>query len=87
MDGIRRCRNFLDKAGTKIIRQAMDAIDRQFSALENSPEIGRPFSNNPDLRELVIPFGNSGYLALYRYDSDRDAVLILAFRHQREAGY
>jgi hypothetical protein len=38
-------------------------------------------------RELVIPFGNSGYVALYRYEPGDDAVLILAFRHQKEAGY
>jgi ParE toxin of type II toxin-antitoxin system, parDE len=39
------------------------------------------------LRELVIAFGDSGYVALYRYDRDDDAVYVLAFRHQREAGF
>jgi ParE toxin of type II toxin-antitoxin system, parDE len=39
------------------------------------------------MRELVIPFGESGYVALYRHDAEADLVYILAFRHQREAGY
>ena len=39
------------------------------------------------MRELVITYGASGYLALYRYDSKPDVVRILRIRHQREAGY
>lgn len=41
----------------------------------------------PELRELVITFGQSGYVALYRHDPVGDIVYILAFRHQKEAGY
>ena len=55
--------------------------------LETDPNIGRPFPEVPKLRELVIAFGDSGYVALYRHDLDVDAVYILAFRHQKEAGY
>jgi plasmid stabilization system protein ParE len=39
------------------------------------------------MRELVISRGRTGYLALYDYEEKSDAVLILAIRHQREAGY
>jgi len=51
--------------------------------------VGPPLSFNdmPELRELVIPFGDSGYIALYRYDPIADAVYVLAFRHQKEVGY
>lgn len=41
----------------------------------------------PGTRELIIGFGDSGYVALYRFVREDDAVYILAFRHQREAGY
>jgi plasmid stabilization system protein ParE len=34
----------------------------------------------------VLSVGASGYVALYRFDEKRDAVLILRVRHQREAG-
>ncbi|BCP55685.1 hypothetical protein K32_43020 [Kaistia sp. 32K] len=52
-----------------------------------SPEIGRRVAEAPELRELVIPFGRLGYVALYHHDMESDRLLILAFRHQREAGY
>jgi hypothetical protein len=55
--------------------------------LETHPEIGRPFPESPELRELIIAFGDAGYVALYRYEPDADCVYMLAFRHQREAGY
>ena len=55
--------------------------------LETAPGIGRPLPEQPELRELVIGFGESGYVALYRYVPHADAVYVLAFRHQREAGY
>ena len=38
-------------------------------------------------RELVISFGATGYLALYRYDVRSGHVRVLRIRHQREAGY
>jgi hypothetical protein len=40
-----------------------------------------------DLRELVISYGATGYIALYRFDIQRDQVHVLALRHQREIGY
>ena len=39
------------------------------------------------LRELVISYGRTGYVALYRVAARGDRVEILAIRHQREAGY
>ncbi|MHB1591804.1 MAG: type II toxin-antitoxin system RelE/ParE family toxin [Sulfuricella sp.] len=38
-----------------------------------------------ECREWPINFGDGGYVALYRYDGN-DAV-ILAVRHQKEAGF
>ena len=46
-----------------------------------------PLPEMPELRELMIPFGDSGYVALYRHEPSDDAVYVLAFRHQKEAGY
>ena len=39
----------------------------------------------PEYREWLIEFGDSGYIALYHYDGE--TALIVAVRHQREAGY
>lgn len=48
--------------------------------------IGRPAEDmEPEYREWMIDFGDSGYVALYRHDEQ--TAVILAVRHQREAGY
>jgi plasmid stabilization system protein ParE len=67
--------------------RAGQAITRQFLLLETTPDVGRPFDDAPELRELIIGFGDSGYMTPYRYDPADDTVLVLAFRHQKEAGY
>ncbi|TDP47990.1 type II toxin-antitoxin system RelE/ParE family toxin [Zavarzinia compransoris] len=69
------------------LARAATVIERHFLLLETVPEMGRPLPEEPGLRELIIPFGSSGYIALYRYEPKDDAVIVLAFRHQREAGY
>lgn len=54
--------------------------------LAEHPEVGRPVEDLEHGRELIIPFGDSGYLMLYRY-VENEPVVVLAIRHQREAGY
>lgn len=87
--GLERCRLFLAQKSQLAARRAADAIKASLQSLEAFPEIGRPY--DPDLvsnlRELVIPFGDSGYVALYRYEAGLDKVYLLAFRHAKEAGY
>lgn len=39
------------------------------------------------MRELIISEGKTGYIALYAYEQFHDIILVLAIRHQREAGY
>nr|WP_242454965.1 type II toxin-antitoxin system RelE/ParE family toxin [Pseudomonas sp. MS19] len=82
-----RCRQFLVDKGPQIAQRAAQAIERQFARLEGGPEVGRPLSELPELRELIIEFGDSGYVALYRHEREDDAVYVLAFRHQKEVGY
>ena len=61
------------------------AIRTAVEALALHPLIGRRIEG--DLRELVISYGDSGYIAVYRYLVASDEVRILAIRHQREIGY
>jgi len=82
-----RCRRFLAAKAPQAARRAAQAIDRHFLLLETLPDMGRPYPPAPELRELVISFGASGYVALYRHEPADDAVYVLAFRHQKEAGY
>jgi addiction module RelE/StbE family toxin len=60
-------------------------ITEAVQILENHPLIGRPVERG--LKELVISRGKSGYLALYSFEPIQDTILVLAVRHQREAGY
>ena len=54
--------------------------------MAQQPGIGRPIEDmDPEFREWIIDFGDSGYIARYRIDAD--AVTILAVRHQNEVGY
>ena len=85
--GLERCRRFLAAKAPEAARRAGQAIERQLLLLETTPDIGRPLPEVPELRELLIAFGDSGYVALYRHEPADDAVYILAFRHQKEAGY
>jgi plasmid stabilization system protein ParE len=67
---------------------ALAAADAIQSAVENlgaHPLVGRRIEG--DLRELVISFGETGYIALYRFIVQLDEVRVLALRHQREIGY
>lgn len=86
-EGLERCRIFLVSKALEAARRAGQTIERHFLLLETDPDIGRPFPEMPELRELVIEFGDSGYVALYRYQPAEDAVYILAFRHQKELRY
>lgn len=67
---------------------AIDAIEQAMAVL-----VAFPFSfrkadhqDSPFLRELLIPFGAAGYVALYEIGPG-EIVTILAVRHQREEDY
>ena len=85
--GLERCRRFLAEKSPRAARRAADAIKQALTGLGEYPEIGRPYPQAPGLRDLLIAFGDSGYVALYRHEPAEDAVFVLAFRHQKEAGY
>ena len=85
--GLERCRRFLASKSPEAARRAAKAIEQQFLLLETTPASGRPFPERPEWRELIIEFGDSGYVALYRHEPADDTVVVLAFRHQKEAGY
>ena len=83
---MQRVYRFLAEKNIDAAKRAAKAIREGVKILANQPEIGRPVEEmEPEYREWLIDFGDSGYIALYRYDG-RMAV-ILAVRHQKEAGY
>ena len=67
-------------------RRAVDAIRNEMRILEMNPYTCRIAHNDPLERELVIPFGGTGYVALFEVISD-DEVAVSTLRHQREDDY
>jgi plasmid stabilization system protein ParE len=61
------------------------AIQSAVETLAAHPLVGRRIEG--DLRELVISFGATGFIALYRFVVQQDQVRVLALRPQREIGY
>jgi plasmid stabilization system protein ParE len=67
--------------------RALDTITAALAILERFPfSCRKAQGDNSLLRELVIPFGSSGYVALFRIDGG-DTVTVAAIRHQREDDY
>jgi plasmid stabilization system protein ParE len=82
---LERLVDFLADADPGAAEATVDLIDEAVSTLARHPMIGRPAEHG--LCELVISRGRTGYVALYSFDAHHDDVLVLAIRHQRDAGY
>lgn len=81
-----RLYDFLAPKNEDAAFRAQETIRREVKALAKHPQIGRLVDNlPPDYRELIIEFGNSGYVARYRFNPEW--VVILAVRHGKEAEF
>jgi plasmid stabilization system protein ParE len=79
--------DFLLEKDLAAAQRALDAIKWAVEMLRFSPfSCRKTLTDNPFLRELLIPFGSAGYVALFEIESS-DTVSILAVRHQREDDY
>lgn len=66
--------------------RAIEAIRDACGFLARSPFSCRKVGSSSFVRELIIPFGAYGYVALFEVVDDK-TVLIGAVRHQRESDY
>ena len=90
-DDLKRLYEYLlDRATTveelDLAELALGTVIGSVDSLGRSPFIYRKAGTSPFLRELLIPFGNSGYVALFEIE-DASTVTILALRHQLEDDY
>lgn len=79
-----------------LLREDPSAAERAEFAIAKAVELLEVFpfscrkaiggSGSPFLRELIIPFGSTGYVALFEIEGPR-IVTILAVRRQREEDY
>jgi plasmid stabilization system protein ParE len=73
-----------DDGDFALAERALRAIERSIELLETSPFSCRKATpGSAFLRELIIAFGATGYVALFEID-DASTVTIVAVRHQRE---
>jgi plasmid stabilization system protein ParE len=83
---VQRLYRFLATKNSEAAKLAVKAIRESVTIIAVQPEVGRPAENmEPEYREWLINFGDSGYIALYHYDGNR--ALIVAVRHQKEVCY
>lgn len=66
--------------------QAMASLRAGIATLKASPFTCRKAGQSPFLRELIVPFGRSGYVALFEIE-DESNVAVVAVRHQLEDDY
>ncbi|MFM2111516.1 MAG: hypothetical protein RLZZ271_176 [Pseudomonadota bacterium] len=69
-----------------IPERALQAIKDGVAFLETSPFACRKVGSDAFVRELIIPFGSAGYVALFEI-VDSSTVIIGAVRHQRQDDY
>ena len=77
-----------DATDSQLAERALEAIRHAIAGLEQSPFSYRKAAGggSPLVRELVVPFGSSGYVALFEIDAN-NLVTVLAVRHQWEDDY
>ncbi len=69
--------------------RARQTIEDSLKLLEQFPFTCRKAANGahgPRIRELVVSFGSTGYVALFEID-DAQTLTVLALRHQREEDF
>lgn len=82
---LERLVDFLAESDRALAFETLAIIQDAVTILGRHPLIGR--QGEQGLREMVISRGHTGYIALYDFIEADDAVLVLAIRHQREAGF
>lgn len=86
-DDLLRLFEFLAEHDLNAAERMRPAIEKAFEFLQAFPFACRKAAPEyPFLREMVIEFGQAGYVALFEIEDSR-TVTILAVRHQREGDF
>ena len=77
-------RELTREAGEReLAEEALSAIKDGLGLLERFPFTCRKVGARPFVRELIVPFGHAGYVALFEIVDD-ETVVVGAVRHQRD---
>jgi plasmid stabilization system protein ParE len=88
LDDLGRLYAFLLEHDLLSAERALAAMENAFGMLAYSPFSCRKalLPKSPRWREILIPFGRAGYVALFETEDDR-TVTVTAIRRQREEDY
>ncbi len=81
---LERLRAFVAAKNPAAADRAIAVLTAAVESLAAFPERGRP-SSTPNLRDLIVPFGQSAYLVRYAYSAPAEEVVLLRIWHGREA--
>ncbi|SEL88194.1 Plasmid stabilization system protein ParE [Kosakonia sacchari] len=84
---VQKLSRFLNQKNREASKKAVAEIRKYARLLETTPDIGVPDEDDEysGYRDLIIPFGASGYVL--RYFLDNGQPIIVAVKHQKEAGF
>jgi len=78
-----RLRAFLESKNPRAAERAVATLTAAVQSLDHFPERGRP-SGAGNLRELIVPFGQSNYVIRYAYRAETDEIIVIRLWHGRE---
>jgi plasmid stabilization system protein ParE len=84
VEDVERLKTFLDHANPGAARRAMALIWAAIDRLQDFPALGMP-TEDPDIRQIVVRFGASGYIVRYAILPETADVLVTRVWHGREA--
>jgi plasmid stabilization system protein ParE len=81
---LERLRAFLSGKNPAAADRAIAVLTVAVQSLDTFPERGMP-SSTPNVRDLIVSFGQSAYLVRYSYSASAEEVVLLRIWHGREA--
>jgi plasmid stabilization system protein ParE len=80
---MRRLHAFLAGKDALAAARVLAVLNAAMRSLDTFPDRGRP-SGTAGARDLIVPFGRSGYVLRYMHLPEADEVVVLRIWHGRE---
>ncbi len=81
---VERVRDFLEERNPEAAKRALATIWRALQQVQAFPQIGAATAD-PDIRQIAVRFGASGYIVRYTRLPDTGDILVTRLWHGREA--
>jgi plasmid stabilization system protein ParE len=81
---VERVRSFLERLNPDAAKRALKRIWDALEMVEKLPSLRRP-TEHPEIRQIVVLFGSSGYIVRYKFLHEQSTLLVTRIWHSREA--